>query len=153
MAAAVQVQFDVGLGQRDDVMARAAAYRRLLGRAARAALRHERVPAGEVSITLLDDTGITDLNHRFLSRDLVTDVIAFALYEPPEPPVGDIYIGFDQAVRQAAGAGVDVAEELVRLAVHGVLHVLGHDHPDGTERVDTEMWRIQESIVIQVMAA
>lgn len=152
MPAAVKVQFGAALGRRETGMEHAAMHRRLLARAARAALRHDRVTEAEISITLLDDAEITDLNREFLSRDVPTDVIAFPLYESGEPPVGDIYIGFDQAVRQATDARVDIAEELARLAVHGVLHVLGHDHPAGQERVDTEMWRIQEDIVARVTA-
>jgi probable rRNA maturation factor len=152
VASAVNVQVGGALERRDDAKRESSAHRRLLARAARAALRYERVTDAEISLTLLDDAEITDLNRQFLSRDEPTDVIAFALYEPPEPPVGDVYIGFDQAVRQAAVAGVAIGEELTRLAIHGVLHVLGHDHPDGPERTDTEMWRIQEDLVARVTA-
>jgi probable rRNA maturation factor len=128
-----------------------AAARRLLGRAVRAALRDRGVRDAEVSLALLDDTGITELNARFLSHDEVTDVISFALYEDGEAPVGDIYIGYQQAARQAAAAGVPVTEELTRLAVHGTLHVLGFDHPEGQERLDSEMWQLQERIVAAVL--
>ena len=47
---------------------------------------------------------------------------------------------------------MDPIEELARLTVHGTLHVLGHDHPDGQDRLESEMWQIQESIVAQVLA-
>jgi probable rRNA maturation factor len=45
-----------------------------------------------------------------------------------------------------------VREELARVAVHGALHVLGHDHPEGAGRVHSAMWRLQETIVAQVNA-
>jgi probable rRNA maturation factor len=130
-----------------------AALRRLLARAVRAALRDRKVPDAEMSLALLDDAAIADLNARFLAHDGVTDVISFALYGEGETPVGDIYVGYEQALRQAAAAGVDAAEELVRLAVHGTLHVLGFEHPDGPERTESEMWILQERIVAGVLGA
>lgn len=152
MPAAVRVQLGAALSV---TAARApdAAARRLIARAARAALRHERVRDAELSITLLDDSEIAAMNREFLSHESVTDVISFALYEESEDPVGDIYIGFEQAERQAAANGIDTTAELARLAVHGTLHVLGHDHPEAAaERTRSPMWKLQESILAQVLA-
>jgi probable rRNA maturation factor len=151
MPSAVQVQVGAALEGRTDGVPSAAELERSLGSAVRATLGDQRVSGADVSITLLDDAEIADMNRRFLSRDDVTDVIAFALYESPEPPVGDIYIGYDQAVRQAHAAGVALPEELVRLTVHGVLHVLGHDHPEDDDRMSSAMWQLQERIVERVM--
>jgi len=106
---------------------------------------------GEVSVTLVGDEDIRSLNRRYLDRDRVTDVIAFTLSTADEPLVGDVYIGYDQAVRQAGETGVELEQELVRLAVHGVLHVLGHDHPEGSERVESPMWALQEQLVAQIL--
>lgn len=119
----------------------------LLERAVRAAAAAEGVDAGEVSVTLLDDAGIADLNQRFRGHDWPTDVLSFPLFDEGEPPVGDVYIGFLQAERQAAENGVSLEEELARLAVHGTLHVLGEEHPEGEERTQSGMWRLQEQIV------
>ncbi len=119
----------------------------LLERAVRAAAAAEGVDAGEVSVTLLNDTGIADLNQRFRGHDWPTDVLSFALFDEGEPPVGDVYIGFLQAERQAAENGVSLEQELARLAVHGTLHVLGEEHPEGEERTQSGMWRLQEQIV------
>jgi probable rRNA maturation factor len=127
-----------------------AALRRLIVRAARAALRHERVNDADLSITLLDDDGIAAMNSQFLAHDGVTDVISFPLYEDGEAPVGDIYIGWHQAQRQAAQNGVSVNEEIARLTIHGVLHVLGYDHPGGARRTKSPMWRTQEEILAGV---
>lgn len=151
MAVPVQVEVGAGLEDRPDLAGGLPGVRRRLARAVRTVLRREGVRDGEFSITLLDDPGIADYNRRFLSHDSVTDVIAFALYEAPEAPVGDVYIGYDQALRQAAAAGVTEDEELVRLTVHGVLHVLGHDHPAGEERMEGGMWQLQEELVREVM--
>jgi probable rRNA maturation factor len=63
------------------------------------------------------------------------------------PVVGDIYIAPDVARRNAQAAGVSVREEIVRLIVHGVLHVAGHDHPTGVERTTSPMWRRQEALI------
>jgi len=124
----------------------------MIARAARAALRDRAVQNADISITILDDAEIAEMNREFLAHDNATDVISFALYEYGEPPVGDIYIGFDEAVRQAAANGVPIDEELARLAIHGVLHVLGYEHPENGDREKSEMWRIQESIVAKVIA-
>jgi probable rRNA maturation factor len=151
MTVTIQVEVGAELADRPDLAGVLPGLRRRLARAVRTVLRREGVPVGEFSITLLDDEAIEDLNHRFLSHDTVTDVISFALYEAPEAPVGDIYIGYDQALRQAAAAGVTGDEELVRLTVHGVLHVLGHDHPAGEERMESGMWQVQEALVREIM--
>jgi probable rRNA maturation factor len=152
MTAAVHVQLTAGPGAPGPHVPDRPALRRLLARAVRAVLRHEQVAEAEVSVTLLDDAGIAELNHRFLGHDAPTDVISFPLYESGEAPVGDVYLGWEQAERQAAEAGISTAEELVRLTVHGTLHVLGHEHPDGADRVESEMWRVQEAIVADILA-
>lgn len=125
----------------------------LLRRAARAALEGKEVADAELSITLLDDQAMRDLNRDWLGRDRTTDVIAFTLGERDAEPLGDIYIGVERALEQAAEAGVPVREELVRLAVHGTLHVLGHDHAEGEERERGEMWRLQEDLVTRILGA
>src|SRR5687767_7286681 len=150
MPATVHVQLDDVLLGREPPFAEPAAIRRLLQVAAHAVLRRHHTTDAELSITLLDDAGIAALNRQYLAHEAPTDVIAFPLYQEGEPVVGDVYIGADQAARQAASNAVPLTEELVRLTVHGVLHVLGHDHPGGDERVESEMWRLQEEIVLQV---
>ena len=126
----------------------------LLERAVRHALEAEGVTEGEVSVAVLDDSTIRALNLRHLGCDETTDVLAFALHGEGEPMVGDVYLGAEQARRQAAEAGVPETEELVRLAVHGILHVLGWDHPyDARERMASPMWLRQEALVAEVMRA
>lgn len=121
-------------------------------RAARRALADAAIASAELSITLVDDAAIRDLNQRYLHRDGVTDVIAFTLGEPEERPLmGDVYVGVEQAWRQAEEVGVAFREELVRLTIHGVLHVIGHDHPEGPERAGSAMFRIQERLLREVL--
>jgi probable rRNA maturation factor len=127
--------------------------RTLVGTAARAALRDQDVPRAELSITLVDDAQIAELNGRYLGREHPTDVLAFALHAEGEAPIGDIYIGYEQALRQAGDLGVDPLEELARLVVHGTLHVLGHDHPEEAGRLDSPMWQAQERIIRTVRSS
>lgn len=104
----------------------------------------------EISVTFLGDDAIKAMNREYLSKDRPTDVIAFSLGDEGEV-LGDIYVGSDQARRQAKTLGVDFDEEVVRLVIHGTLHVLGHDHPDGGDREGSAMYRLQERLVGEVM--
>lgn len=123
-----------------------------LERAVRSVLDDGAVDEAEISVALLDDPGIRALNRAHLGHDRPTDVIAFALWSEGEPVVGDVYLGWEQALRQADEAGIDAEEELVRLAVHGTLHVLGWDHPEPAEdRGGSPMYRRQEALVRHVL--
>jgi probable rRNA maturation factor len=122
-------------------------------RAVRETLRAEGHDAGEVSVAFLSDAEITALNREYLDHDRPTDVISFALHGEGEPVLGDVYVGVDQALRQAEELGVEPREELLRLAVHGTLHVVGHDHPEGEERAGSEMFRRQEEILRSLLDA
>ncbi len=106
---------------------------------------------GEISLTLVEDETIRAINRDYLSKDRVTDVIAFSLGADSNL-LGDVYVGVEQARRQATELGIDVSEELVRLAVHGTLHVLGYDHPGGEDRTDSPMFELQERLVREVLA-
>ncbi|MDP9349126.1 MAG: rRNA maturation RNase YbeY [Gemmatimonadota bacterium] len=120
-------------------------------RAVRHVLRAEGHGAGEVSVAFLSDPEIAGLNREYLAHDRPTDVISFALHEPGEPPLGDVYVGVEQALRQATELGVDPGEEVLRLAVHGTLHVLGYDHPEGAERTESGMFRRQEELLREIL--
>jgi probable rRNA maturation factor len=99
-----------------------------------------------VDITLLSAHDMRRLNRRATGRRGLTDVIAYSLPQPDGRLVGDIYI-CPAVARRAALAGITFREELVRLAVHGTLHVLGYDHPEGPGRTRSVMWRRQEQYV------
>jgi probable rRNA maturation factor len=112
-----------------------------------AVLEGETEEEATLSITFVDTDAMRRLNREALGRDRPTDVIAFRL-EDPSGLVGDVYVCPAVAGENATAAGVATAEELVRLVVHGVLHVLGHDHPEEPgDRVVSSMWRLQERYV------
>ena len=124
----------------------------LLKRAVDLVLQHEGIEEASISVTLLGDREIAALNAQYLKHEGPTDVISFPLYEQGEPPVGDIYLGYEQAEKQAADLLIPFETELARIAIHGTLHVLGYDHPDEGAREQTEMWQRQESILSKVIA-
>jgi probable rRNA maturation factor len=110
-------------------------------------LREEAVEEAELSLTLLLDVEMAQLNEQYLGHEGTTDVISFPLEGPGSTVVGDIYIGMEQAMRQAEDLAVPADEELLRLAVHGTLHVLGHEHPESDDREDSPMYRRQEELL------
>jgi probable rRNA maturation factor len=115
-------------------------------------LRDEGVTEAEISVALLDDSSISDLNQHYLQHAGPTDVLAFALHPEGARPLGDVYVGYEQAERQAGEYGATLFEEILRLCVHGTLHVLGHDHPHGAERTQSPMYRRQEEILAGILA-
>jgi len=118
---------------------------------ARRVLAWERADGARVELTLLAAAAMRRLNRRATGRRGLTDVIAFALPQPDGTLLGDVYICPEAARRWVNGRGrvkgEGVAAELVRLAVHGTLHVLGYDHPDGPGRTRSAMWHRQERYV------
>jgi probable rRNA maturation factor len=106
------------------------------------------IPESEVELTVCGDPEMERLNFDHMGERGPTDVLAFPLHEwivegalsrvgdddgvgPPGPMLlGDVVIDLDQALRQAADGNWSVAEELVLLAIHGTLHLVGHDHAD-----------------------
>ena len=114
-----------------------------------ATLRAERVRDALISIAFVGETTISRLNREFLSHQGSTDVISFGLSRTGNsaPVIGDIYICPEIARRNARALRVSVREELARLVVHGTLHILGYDHPDGERRLSSKMWKRQERIL------
>ncbi len=88
----------------------------------------------EVSILLVDDDTIRDLNRQYRGVDEATDVLAFSQLEGEdfgsegEIVIGDVVISVDTAARQAKEQGHTLEEELDVLIAHGLLHLLGYDH-------------------------
>jgi probable rRNA maturation factor len=124
--------------------------REILKRAALAALTHQkRPPEADLSIVLTNDARLQRLNHEYLGIDAPTDVLSFPASESdPEtgaPYLGDILISLPRAREQAASAGHPPESEVQLLVVHGVLHLLGHDHAN--PRGKKKMWKAQEEIL------
>ncbi|GAB4454180.1 MAG: rRNA maturation RNase YbeY [Anaerolineales bacterium] len=123
---------------------------KLLERAAKAALEHQSASAGaHLTIVLTDDERIRELNRDYLGIDAPTDVLSFPASETdPEtgsPYLGDILISLPYAAKSAAQAGHPLEAEVQLLVVHGVLHLLGHDHAKVREKA--RMWKAQAAIL------
>ena len=97
--------------------------------------------ASGVTVVLADDDTLRDLNRRFRGFDEVTDVLSFgaatavSFPEVPdaEPSLGEVVVSYPQALRQAREQGVRAEHEVALLVVHGILHLLGHDHAEPAE--------------------
>jgi probable rRNA maturation factor len=116
---------------------------------ARAVLNAEGVRDALLSITFLGNRAMATLNRRHLGHRGATDVLSFAFEDGLRngAVIGDIYIAPDVARRNARRYAGGVRQEITRLVVHGVLHILGYDHADGEERVRSPMWQRQERLV------
>jgi probable rRNA maturation factor len=88
---------------------------------------------GEVVVLLTDDATVRDLNARFRAKDRPTNVLSFPAPETARPHLGDLVLALGVCVAEAAEQGKTVGDHLSHLVVHGVLHLLGHDHEDETE--------------------
>ena len=141
----------------------------LLSKAVNAALKPHTVK-GEVTVVFMNDAEIRALNKESLGHDYVTDVIAFNYEEEtrsarssfPSPhgrgpgaargeglPFGDITICVTQAKRQADEIGHSHLKELVTLAAHGALHLVGYR--DHTPTAKKKMFRLQDAIVASLL--
>jgi probable rRNA maturation factor len=100
-----------------------------------------------VSVTFVGRDAMRKLNATHLGHDRPTDVLTFAMADPAGRTLGDVYICPWVAEREARARGISVRQELVRLVVHGTLHVLGREHPEDDRRTSSPMWRRQERYV------
>jgi probable rRNA maturation factor len=118
---------------------------RRIERAARALLGALGRPHATLSLTFVGDRAMRRLNREHRGKDRTTDVLSFPQYAPfavprrpragePEVLLGDVVISLDVARRQAAAYGASLEAEIERLLVHGLLHLVGHDHEAPPER-------------------
>jgi probable rRNA maturation factor len=116
--------------------------------AARTALEHESA-AGDLTIVLGDDAQLRELNREYLGIDASTDVLSFPADEmDPDTGaayLGDVLISIPLALAQARAAGHSLESELQLLVVHGVLHLLGHDHVETAGKA--RMWTAQTEVL------
>ena len=120
--------------------------RALVRRVVEAVLRAERREA-LISVTFVGRDTMRRLNAEHKRHDYPTDVLTFTLIDPSGRVAGDVYICPWVARREAQTRGIPLREELIRLIVHGTLHALGRDHPEGNARTKSAMWRRQERYV------
>lgn len=122
----------------------------LVEQAVRVALTHQNAPAdAELTVVLSNDIELRELNLQWMGVNAPTDVLSFPAAEiDPETGaryLGDVIISVETALRQAARAGHSLEAEVQLLAVHGVLHLLGHDH--ATDEEKARMWAAQSEIL------
>jgi len=125
----------------------------LTERAVQAALAHQKESLDvNLSVVLTDNRRLHKLNRDYLGIDAPTDVLSFPASESdPETGaryLGDILISVPYAAKGAKQAGHPLESELQLLVVHGVLHLLGHDHAKPKEKA--KMWKAQREILTQL---
>ena len=116
----------------------------------------------ELSILITDDREIKTLNSEYRNKPKATDVLSFALDDGEpfpiandpsdvEHPLGDLVISMDTAARQAREYGVHLHEELERLLIHGLLHLLGYDH-ENVSKAEAARMRSKEQQLMRMLA-
>jgi len=108
----------------------------------------------ELSITLVDDSEIAELNLRYRDRSGPTDVLAFSLTEGDFSELrgemlGDVVVSLETAARQARRGRRSLDDEVLRLLIHGTLHLVGHDHEEDAE---ARQMRAEERRVLREVA-
>jgi probable rRNA maturation factor len=113
----------------------------------------------EISVTLTGDSSIRELNRKWRGKDEATDVLSFET-QPEDDPVfpsrpsagvgcyGDLVISMDTLMVNGAYFGVEPQEELQRVSVHGLMHLMGWDH--ATNEADEPMLLRQESVLVTI---
>jgi probable rRNA maturation factor len=96
-------------------------------------LRSEKKNKGRIQIIYVTDKYIHELNNKYLKHNYPTDVISFDMGDGKEID-GEVYISIDTAKRQANDYSVSLTNEIMRLAVHGTLHLIGFDDQDDESR-------------------
>lgn len=94
----------------------------------------------EISISIVDENEIRELNNQYRGVDKKTDVLSFPLYERDEIPqsgmLGDIVISSNKVREQAKEFGHSEEREFIYLAIHSLLHLLGYDHIEEEDRIE-----------------
>ncbi|HEY6486491.1 MAG TPA: rRNA maturation RNase YbeY [Candidatus Cybelea sp.] len=107
-----------------------------------------------LSLTLIGDPAMRELNREYREKDAPTDVLSFPMEQAPladaQRLLGDVVISVDTAARQASEYDATLQRELYRLLIHGLLHLLGHDHVRAAERrvMEREERRLAAAIAL-----
>ncbi len=118
--------------------------RRLLRRAVMKVLRDAKVRVAQISVAVVDDKTIARLNWKYLRHRGPADVLSFLL-DDRDGLEGEVIVGAETALRTAPCYGWPPHNELLLYAVHGTLHLVGHD--DRTARQRDEMQRREREIL------
>ena len=124
-----------------------------IGEWATRALALLHIENAELSVVVLDDDQIRELNRTYLERDKPTNVISFPQQEGDGPlgeHLGDVVISAETAAREAQDAGMSARERMLELLVHGICHLTGYDHERGTEEEAREMEEAEERLVREI---
>ena len=106
-------------------------------------------PTAQLSLSLVGKTRMRSLNRKYRGRDYPTDVLAFpmeSMGEQTDVFLGDVLICLPVAIGQASRFGNSADQEILRLLIHGTLHLLGYDH-EQSPREATRMQRKERTIV------
>jgi probable rRNA maturation factor len=123
---------------------------------ARKVLSRTKTDNVHMAVILTDNEEIRKINHEFRGKNQPTDVISFAYRDEPFPvhegiieELGDVYISLDKTAEQAEEYGIDFTDELKRLTIHGILHLLGYDH-ERSDEDEKEMSALEQELFLQI---
>lgn len=105
----------------------------------------------ELSLVITSDREIQELNRFYRKKDKPTDVLSFSQLENlkhglPSKSLGDIVISFETALLQSKKYGVTIDHEILRLLIHGILHLFGYDHEGVSKSVAERMRRTEKKL-------
>lgn len=111
----------------------------------------------QLSILILDNSGIQQINRDYLQRDRPTNVISFAMQEGEGAGIhpnllGDVIISAERAASDAEAAQIPFEHELWFLLIHGILHLIGYDHERGTAEDAVRMEHKEREVLAQILA-
>ncbi|HPI94503.1 MAG TPA: rRNA maturation RNase YbeY [Deltaproteobacteria bacterium] len=104
----------------------------------------------ELSVLLIDDARIRELNREYLGRDRPTNVISFPQQEGDGPEgnhLGDVVISLERAAQEAEDAGMETTMRLRQLLVHGICHLCGYDHEDVSDETTAKMEAAEQRVL------
>ncbi len=109
-------------------------------------LASEGIQRGEVSISIVHDAEIHELNRAYLNHDYATDVLSFVLDRDEEALLGEIIVSADTAIERCDEFGWQASQELTLYLIHGALHLVGYDDKSPTQR---EQMRAREQLYLE----
>lgn len=109
--------------------------------------RNEKWKVGDVNIILVTDEQLLKINRTYLNHNFYTDIITFN-YNQEDVISGDLYISIERVIENAKERRISVENELLRVMIHGVLHLMGYDDKKKTEQ---EIMRGKEDLYLQII--